>query len=151
MLLTCCRLTTSRSQAGSRNCAVSNVMLIYYILVSVVLVIAGPLLLLKKKSRAGLGQKFGIIPEQLKKRVEEQKKQRRSESVAASESSVNNGSSAQSARSGIWLHAVSVGEFNAILPLVKQLAEEMPEVPLYLSTTTATGQALAQERVGSFA
>lgn len=124
-------------------------MFIYYILVSVVLVIAGPFLLLKKKSRSGLGQKFGIIPEQLKKQVEGQKKNQTS--AACLKPSQSNEKSGESASSGIWLHAVSVGEFNAILPLVKRLSEEMPEVPLYLSTTTATGQALAQERVGSYA
>lgn len=118
-------------------------MFIYYILVLLALVMAGPFLLLKKKSRAGLGQKLGIIPAQLKSRVQAQKSNQKP--LASIKRSGENRSS------GIWLHAVSVGEFNAVLPLVKKLSEELPEIPLYLSTTTATGQALAQERVGSYA
>lgn len=116
---------------------------IYYILVLLVLVVAGPFLLLKKKSRAGLSQKFGIVPEQLKERVGSRKQSHRQVEVQPNSNEIT--------KSGIWLHAVSVGEFNAVFPLVKRLQEEMPDLPLYLSTTTATGQALACERVGSFA
>lgn len=99
------------------------------------LAIAGPLLLLKKKSRAGLAQKLGVIPEPLRKQVEQERKSR----------------SRSGSKCGIWLHAVSVGEFNAILPLVRRLNNQMPDIPLYISTTTATGQALAKERAGDFA
>ncbi|MEX2264749.1 MAG: tetraacyldisaccharide 4'-kinase [Bryobacteraceae bacterium] len=49
----------------------------------------------------------------------------------------------------IWLHAVSVGEVLSLLELVRQLRDEMPRVPLYVSTTTAAGHALAQERLRS--
>lgn len=108
---------------------------IYYILASLVLAIAGPFLLLKKKSRAGLAQKLGVIPEPVRTQVEQERKSR----------------SGSGSGCGIWLHAVSVGEFNAILPLVKRLNKQMPDIPLYISTTTATGQALAKERAGDFA
>ena len=47
----------------------------------------------------------------------------------------------------IWLHAVSVGEVLAGLPLAKRLKEEFPGRPLVISTTTITGQALARERM----
>jgi 3-deoxy-D-manno-octulosonic-acid transferase len=46
----------------------------------------------------------------------------------------------------IWIHAVSVGEVLAALPLAKQLKEQFPGKPLVVSTTTATGQRLARER-----
>ena len=47
----------------------------------------------------------------------------------------------------IWIHAVSVGEVLAGVPLMKRLKETYPKRPLVISTTTATGQALAKERV----
>jgi len=48
---------------------------------------------------------------------------------------------------GIWLHAVSVGEVLAALPLARSLKERFPERRLVISTTTETGQALARERM----
>lgn len=48
---------------------------------------------------------------------------------------------------GIWLHAVSVGEVLAALPLAQSLKERYPEHRLIVSTTTETGQALARERM----
>lgn len=50
-------------------------------------------------------------------------------------------------QSAIWLHAVSVGEVLSGLTLAKRLKEEFPELPLVVSTTTTTGQALAKERM----
>jgi 3-deoxy-D-manno-octulosonic-acid transferase len=48
----------------------------------------------------------------------------------------------------IWLHAVSVGEVLAISRLVSELDFNFPAYRLFISTTTATGQALARERFG---
>jgi 3-deoxy-D-manno-octulosonic-acid transferase len=48
---------------------------------------------------------------------------------------------------GIWLHAVSVGEVLAAVPLARSLKECYPERRLVVSTTTETGQALARERM----
>ena len=50
----------------------------------------------------------------------------------------------------IWLHAVSVGEALAAAPLARALKERFPERPLFVSTTTMTGQAVAREKL-SFA
>ena len=47
----------------------------------------------------------------------------------------------------IWIHAVSVGEVLAVLPLAQRLKEKYPQRRLVVSTTTLTGQALARERM----
>jgi 3-deoxy-D-manno-octulosonic-acid transferase len=47
----------------------------------------------------------------------------------------------------IWIHAVSVGEVLAACPLAKQLKERYRDRRLVVSTTTATGQKLARERM----
>ena len=47
---------------------------------------------------------------------------------------------------GIWIHAVSVGEVNLLRPLVTVLSQQPG--PLFISTVTETGQALARELFG---
>lgn len=51
----------------------------------------------------------------------------------------------QDGRPVIWLHCVSVGETNAARPLVDQLLSKFPDHRLVVSTTTKTGQKLAQK------
>ncbi|MGB0713668.1 MAG: lipid IV(A) 3-deoxy-D-manno-octulosonic acid transferase [Gammaproteobacteria bacterium] len=41
----------------------------------------------------------------------------------------------------IWVHAVSVGETQAVLPLVRRLVDLHPDTPVLLTTTTPTGAA----------
>jgi 3-deoxy-D-manno-octulosonic-acid transferase len=50
-------------------------------------------------------------------------------------------------RPAIWLHAVSVGEAVAAGSLVREVRERFPRHRLIISTTTATGQAVARERI----
>jgi len=47
----------------------------------------------------------------------------------------------------IWIHAVSVGEALSGVTLAKRLKQAYPDRPLFVSTTTLTGQALARERM----
>jgi 3-deoxy-D-manno-octulosonic-acid transferase len=47
----------------------------------------------------------------------------------------------------IWVHAVSVGELLAVMPLLRRLKDRFPQRRLVISTTTATGQRLARERL----
>ncbi|OQY07699.1 MAG: hypothetical protein B6I25_01155 [Planctomycetales bacterium 4572_13] len=48
----------------------------------------------------------------------------------------------------IWIHAVSVGEVNAARTLIDQLAQQMPDYEVVLSSTTDTGLARAQALYG---
>src|SRR5262249_7913709 len=50
-------------------------------------------------------------------------------------------------RPSIWIHAVSVGEVLTAKSLLSALRARFPEHRLFLSTTTATGQAVARSRV----
>jgi 3-deoxy-D-manno-octulosonic-acid transferase len=73
--------------------------------------------------RAGLWQRLGRVPAGLKALV--------------------------AGRSVVWVHAVSVGEVMAATRLVAELEMALPEYVVVVSTTTATGQALARERLGA--
>lgn len=48
----------------------------------------------------------------------------------------------------LWVHAVSVGEINAVKPLLDTIAEEHPDWEVYISSTTNTGRQVAAERYG---
>jgi 3-deoxy-D-manno-octulosonic-acid transferase len=50
-------------------------------------------------------------------------------------------------RPAIWIHAVSVGETLAAKPLIAALRARFPQYRLVISTTTATGQAVARSRL----
>ena len=73
------------------------------------------------KYRAGFNQRLGTVPPHLH---------------------------TQSSQPTIWFHAVSVGEVLAISALVQQLRARGPGRRIVVSTTTDTGQKLAQSRFG---
>lgn len=47
----------------------------------------------------------------------------------------------------VWVHAASVGETNAVLPLIHRLSEERPELSFLLTTGTVTSAGLAAQRL----
>lgn len=90
--------------------------LLYSILFSLAFLIWLPLLILRRQKYAsGLPQRLGRLPE-----------------------------FKHDGREVVWLHCVSVGETNAARPLVDELIRNFPDHRLVVSTTTKTGQELAQ-------
>jgi 3-deoxy-D-manno-octulosonic-acid transferase len=104
------------------------VMALYSLLLMAVLVVGAPYWLARMATsgryRAGLGQRLGQVPAALRTAV--------------------------SGRQVVWVHAVSVGEVLAATRLVAELEAALGDSwHIVISTTTATGQALAKERFGA--
>jgi 3-deoxy-D-manno-octulosonic-acid transferase len=99
--------------------------LLYSALLALVMIVTLPYWLLQMlrhgKYRAGLRQRLGAVPAAL--------------------------SPIPPART-IWVHAVSVGEVVASAAVIEGLRHEFPSRRVLVSTTTATGQKLAQKRFG---
>jgi 3-deoxy-D-manno-octulosonic-acid transferase len=103
-------------------------MVVYSALLLAVLVLGAPYWLLRMATsgryRAGLAQRLGLVPLRLRVLIR--------------------------LREVIWIHAVSVGEVLAATRLVAELSTTLgDEWVVVVSTTTATGQTLAQERFGT--
>jgi 3-deoxy-D-manno-octulosonic-acid transferase len=98
---------------------------VYSALLLMVLVLGAPYWLLRMATsgryRAGLAGRLGRVPQQLRAAV--------------------------AGREVVWVHAVSVGEVIAATQLIRELSAVRPEWLIALSTTTATGQQLAKERL----
>src|SRR4051812_1056285 len=98
--------------------------LLYSALLTLALIVTTPWWLLQMlrhgKYRAGLAERFGRVPDRIKK----------------------------DPRPVIWVHAVSVGEVLAVSGLIRQLRDENPQHRIVISTTTSTGQRLARDRFG---
>ncbi len=98
----------------------------FYLLYNLSLVLASPFLLIylvwrvavRGKSREGWSHRLGNLP------VSPQ------------------------GRRVIWVHAVSVGEVMAALPLLQTLREQLPQHYLLLTTLTPTGNATARQQLG---
>ena len=99
-------------------------MLTYSLALAAAIVVASPYWLFRMSwsghYRHGLGQRLGMISPALRTFV--------------------------GGRSTIWVHAVSVGEVIAASRLIERLRTVDPDLWMVISTTTRTGQKLAQER-----
>jgi 3-deoxy-D-manno-octulosonic-acid transferase len=103
----------------------SPMYLVYNILLTITSVFLSPflcfMLLIRPKYRKGLIQKLGFLPG--KDLVSLEGKQ------------------------PIWIHAVSVGEVMAAIPLIRELKKKYPEEKLVISTVTDTGNYTARQQV----
>lgn len=50
---------------------------------------------------------------------------------------------------GFWVHAVSVGEAAAAVPLIEGLLQKYPELPITVTTTTPTGSQRIRQALGN--
>lgn len=100
-------------------------MWVYSALLLAALVLGAPYWLLRMATsgryRAGLAGRLGWVPQQLRA------------AVAGGEV--------------VWVHAVSVGEVMAATQLIRELGAVRPKWMIAVSTTTATGQRLAKQRL----
>jgi 3-deoxy-D-manno-octulosonic-acid transferase len=78
-----------------------------------------PVLLLFGRVRKGLGQRLGILPRELR------------DQALLSEGS-------------LWVHAASLGEVNAVAPVVRALLPKMPRQALVFTCTTLAGREQAR-------
>ncbi len=96
-----------------------------FVLYNILLLLASPvilvILLAKKRCRPGLLQRLGWLSEGL----------------------------AEECRDGrtIWVHAVSMGEATAVVPLVQQLKARYPQDRIFVSTVTETGKETVLRRL----
>ncbi len=99
-------------------------MLLYSLGLLAAIIVASPYWLLRMawsgRYRDGLGQRLGAVPRGVRDFLGERK--------------------------CIWVHAVSVGEVMAASRLIELLDGIDPNLPVVISTTTRTGQKLAQQR-----
>ncbi|MBE0658525.1 MAG: 3-deoxy-D-manno-octulosonic acid transferase, partial [Bryobacteraceae bacterium] len=102
-----------------------------YLLYRLLQALAFPLLLLYLvrrilKNRAyarRLGERFGLLPPSIKPTLP----------------------------GAVWLHAVSVGEVIAAIPLIRALRTALPGTPVYVSTSTLAGRAMADQKLSGLA
>ncbi len=96
-----------------------------FALYNLLLLLASPVILLillaKKRCRPGLGQRLGWLPRDLDKSLD--------------------------GRPTIWVHAVSMGETTAVVPLVQQLKTRYPAARVFVSTITETGKETVLRRL----
>src|SRR5579859_2170546 len=99
--------------------------LLYNILFLVFFVITAPYYFVRMSRRgnwlAGFGQRFGLYDNKIKQ-------------------SITN-------RNILWMHAVSVGEMNVCLQLIRALEPRLPNLKIMVSTTTTTGMGELQKRM----
>lgn len=97
----------------------------WYALYNLIILLALPLLIcalgVNRKYRAGLHERLGFIPHSLRRALQGERP--------------------------IWLHAVSVGEVTASIPIIRRIKEEHPHLKIVLSTITATGNFTVRQKV----
>src|SRR3989338_1332822 len=97
---------------------------LYDILLHIIFLLGTPYLILKmillRKYRAGIPERFGIIGDEKRGKL-------------------------SGAGPVVWVHAVSVGETRAVMPVLKGLKARRPGIKVVFSTVTETGQGVAKK------
>jgi 3-deoxy-D-manno-octulosonic-acid transferase len=96
-----------------------------FILYNIVTLFALPIVLvflgLGQKHRKGLLQRLGFIPEEVREKINGERP--------------------------VWLHAVSVGEVIASIPILKEIKKNYPRLKIVVSTITVTGNYTVQKKI----
>src|SRR2546426_10028199 len=113
-------------------------MKMWYLLYNVLLILASPFILLillaKKRCRPGLAERLGLFGLSGLFRLFGQNRPNRPNRLNRPDEPV------------IWIHAVSLGEVVAAVPLVRLLHSPYPEDRLGVSTGTDTGRGAGEQR-----
>ena len=103
----------------------------WYFFYNLLLILVSPFILLvllaKKRCRRGLAQRLGFLPDGLARD--------------------NHGDS----RKVLWVHAVSLGEVVATVPLVRALHVRYPDYRMVVSTVTETGREAVEQQLAGVA
>ncbi|MFQ5454918.1 MAG: 3-deoxy-D-manno-octulosonic acid transferase [Nitrospirota bacterium] len=99
-----------------------------YLLYNLIIIISIPFLIpflliklaLQKKYRTGIKERIGLIPDEISIKTK--------------------------GKMVFWVHAVSVGEVTAAIPLINAIKERYPHWVIIISTVTETGNSIARER-----
>jgi len=95
---------------------------LYVLLSTLLFLLLSPLLLLARKTRGGLLERFGFYsPERLP----------------------------EGGWPRVWLHGASAGDLQALAPMIGRFRERFPDARIVLSTITDTGRAMAEQRLRS--
>ncbi len=92
---------------------------LYVLLSTLAFLVLSPVLLLARKTRRGLLERFGFY---------------RSEAVP------------QGGWPRVWLHGASAGDLQALSPMIARFRERFPDARILLTTMTDTGRAMAEQR-----
>src|SRR4029453_17239357 len=95
---------------------------LYVLLSTIAFILVSPVLLLARKTRRGLLERFGFY---------------RSEAVP------------QGGWPRVWLHGASAGDLQALSPMIARFRERFPDARIFLTTMTDTGRAMAEQRLSA--
>ncbi len=95
---------------------------LYVLLSTLLFLLLAPVLLVARKTRAGLLERFGFY---------------RPESLLAG------------GWPRVWLHGASAGDLQALAPMIGRFRERFPDARIVLTTMTDTGRAMAEQRLRS--
>ena len=95
---------------------------LYVVLSTLLFLLLSPVLLLARKTRAGLLERFGFY---------------------------RSGALPEGGWPRVWLHGASAGDLQALAPMIGRFRERFPDARIVLSTITDTGRTMVEQRLRS--